>query len=277
MVVFRSNVRRKISQGRYRRVARLYHARSYGSNSGAATTPASRTLGRITSSYRYANPMLIQPSNARTMSFWRSCTFSLVLQQGPGFLPTAGVASPCLAFAFDLNGAKFWCGGIYYGTIPISGSTEFQALFDTYKINAVKMKMFFAHNFSNVNTPATCLPIMHVVNDFDDSTEILSVATVQEKSGVRIVQFDANNGNGFNHYVKPSCRQVVSQINETTGAESVSSAGTAFGAQWLDCANNNIIHSGMKIVYNNQGRTSTTDIGNVTFYFDMQLCFKGVR
>lgn len=254
-------------KGRKARGKKLY--------SGAATTPPSRTIGRIASSYRYANPMVIQPSNARTMTFWRSCVYSVPIQQGGGFNPI-GALSPCIAFGFDLSGMKFWVGGSYYGGVAISGSSEFQALFDTYKINAVKMKIFFAHNFSNVNTVATCLPIIHVVNDFDDSTENLTIPQVQEKSGCRIMQFDATNSNGFNHYVKPSCRQVVSQI-DGAGAESVSSAGTAFGSQWLDCANNNIIHSGTKLVYNNQGRTATTDIGNITIYFDIEYCFKGVR
>lgn len=53
------------------------------------------------------------------------------------------------------------------------------------------MKVFFAHNFSNVNTPATCLPIINIVNDFDDATESLTTSTVLEKAGVRIMQFDA--------------------------------------------------------------------------------------
>lgn len=267
------------SMAKYRLAAyksKVRKARGKKLYSGAGTTPVSRTIGRIASSYRYANPLVVQPSNARTMTFWRSCTLSLPIQQGGGF-SFGGYLSQCISFGFDLNGMKFWIGGTYQGPIGISNSSEFQALFDTYKINAVKMKIFFAHNFSNVNTVATCLPIIHVVNDFDDSTESLTVPQVQEKSGMRIMQFDASNSNGFNHYVKPSARQVVSQIDPTSGVESVSSAGTAFGAQWLDCANNNIIHSGTKLVYNNQGRTATTDIGSITIYFDIEYCFKGVR
>lgn len=90
------------------------------------------------------------------------------------------------------------------------------------------------------------------------------------------MQFDANNSNGYNHFVKPSCRQVVSQI-DNAGVETPSSAGLSYGSQWLDCGQNNIIHSGTKLVYNNQGRTATTDIGTITIYFDIEYCFKGVR
>jgi len=167
---------------------------------------------------------------------------------------------------------------VYTYNIGIANTSEFQNLFDTYKINAVKMKCFFSHNFSNVNTPATALPILSIVNDFDDATEVLTPLTILEKAGVRTMQFDASNTSGFGHYVKPSARQVVSQHN-ADGTESVSSAGVAFGSQWLDCANSNIIHSGVKIVYNNQERvpTTVTDIGTLTVYFELEYVFKGYR
>lgn len=220
--------------------------------------------------------MYIQPSNARTCSFWRAVPFSIPVNQGSGFVFTAGTFN-CIGFAFDLQGVRVFANGFLQANIPIANSTDFQSLFDCYKINAVKMKCFFSQNFSNVNTPATALPIMNIVNDFDDSTEVLTVATILEKAGVRTMQFDGTNLNGFNHYVKPAPRQVVSQIDPATGVESVSSAGIAFGSQWLDAANNNIIHSGTKIVYNNQGRTANTDIGSLTIYFEINYVFKGYR
>lgn len=274
-VRFRYAVRKKLSRGGYRRVSELFSRRL---NSGARTTPASRTLSRINGSYRYANPPVIQPSNARTCSFWRAISHSIRIQQGGGFYNSTN-NSQCLAYAFDLNGVKGWLGGVYTYNIQIANSSDFQNLFDTYKINAVKMKCFFSHNFSNVNTPATALPILSIVNDFDDATEVLTTSTILEKAGVRTMQFDATNATGFSHYIKPSARQVVSQIDVSTGTESVSSAGVAFGAQWLDCANNNIIHSGVKIVYNNQERVpvTVTDIGTLTVYFELEYVFKGYR
>lgn len=235
-----------------------------------------KTISKINASYRYSNPTLVQPSNAKTCTFWRGCVLSVPMYQQLGFTLTPN-SSPCLAFAFDLQGVRGWLGGNFAYSVPVSNSTDFQSLFDVYKINAVKMKLFFSHNFSNVNTPATCLPIVAIVNDFDDATEVLNKNTVLEKAGVRMMQFDAHNSNGFTHYVKPSCRNVVSQIDSGTGTESVSSAGVSFGGQWLDCANNNIVHSGVKLVYNNQERQNTTDIGTMTIYFEIEYMFKGYR
>lgn len=49
------------------------------------------------------------------------------------------------------------------------------------------------------------------------------------------------------------------------------------GSQWLDVAVSNIIHNGVKLVYNNQGRNNNTDIGSMTFIFEIEYTFKGYR
>ena len=56
-----------------------------------------------------------------------------------------------------------------------------QALFDTYKINNVRMKMFFTNNNTSVNSPATGLPLIHIANDFDDAQENMTVASILER------------------------------------------------------------------------------------------------
>lgn len=274
-MVYRSNIRRKIATGRYRRVAKLYNARAYGSNTGAPTTSAARTLSRVKGSYRYSNPMLITPSNARTCTFWRSCTHSLAINQNGGF--TSGATqSPCLGYSFDLQGVKGFLGGAYNFDVRVSNTSDFQALFDMYKVNAVKMKFFFSHNIAGVTTASQALPLVHIVNDFDDVAENLTLATVLEKAGVRTMQFDATNMNGYNHYIKPAPRVVTSQIDPATGNESVINAGVA-SSMFIDCAVSNVVHFGTKIVYNNQGRTVSSDIGTMTTVFEIEYVFKGYR
>ena len=60
---------------------------------------------------------------------------------------------------------------------------QVQALFDTYKINNVRMKMFFTNNNSSVNSPATGMPLVHIANDFDDVQENMTVASILERAG----------------------------------------------------------------------------------------------
>lgn len=243
-------------------------------SSGASTTPATRTLSRAVNQYRYSNPMYIQPSNARTASFWRTLSYSIPINEQLGW---GALGSPCIGFSFGLRYINIFLGGAFFASLDVSNAAEFQALFDTYKINAVRMKMFFTNNNSSVNSPATGLPLLHIVNDFDDAIENLSVNTILERAGVRTIQYDATNAKGISHWVKPAAKMVVQQTDRTTGVTSVSDAGVPMGATWIDTAVSNVMHNGIKIVYNNQGRNNNTDIGSVTFMFEIEYTFKGYR
>lgn len=241
---------------------------------GAPTTSATKTLRRAVGQYRYANPMYLQPSNARTMSFWRTVSYSIPINESLGW-GSAGTTS--LNFGFTLGNVLGWLGGAFSITLPVTNASEFQALFDTYKISNVRMKMFFTNNNSSVNSPATGLPLFHICNDFDDVQENMTVASILEHAGVRTLQFDAMNHAGLAHWVKPAPRQVIAQTDPTTGVQTSSNSGVPFGSQWIDCAVSNIVHNGVKIVYNNQGRANNTDIGSMTFIFEIEYTFKGYR
>jgi len=242
--------------------------------SGSSATSASRTLSRAVGEYRYANPMYIQPSNARTMSFWRTVSYSIVLNELNGW---GASSSSSLNFGFSLGNVLGWLGGAFSITLPVTNASEFQSLFDTYKINNVRMKMFFSNNNSSVNSPATGLPLIHVCNDFDDAQEVMTVSTILERAGVRTMQFDGMNHSGLSHWVKPVPKVVIAQTDPSTGVQTTSNAAVPFGSQWVDCAVSNIVHNGIKLVYNNQGRANNTDIGSVTFIFEIEYAFKGYR
>jgi len=100
---------------------------------------------------------------------------------------------------------------------------------------------------------------------------------MNERVGVRHVQFDASSQRGINHYIKPKPNSVVVQTDVATGALSTANAGVVFGSQWLDTAQSNIVHNGIKIFYDNQGLTTNVVLGNITFIFDVEYVFKGYR
>jgi len=262
-------VRKYLSSRRGKRVMAALRRRT-----GAPTTSSTRTLATAVGNYRYSNPMAIQMSNARTYSFWRSCTVSMAIAENVGFATT----SPSLNFGFSLSQVWAYLGGTYNGTYSaaIPNFAEFSNLFDEYKINFVRMKMFFTNNQSSVNSPSTGLPLIHMVNDFDDVTESLTVSTILEKSGVRHVQFDGNNSGGINHWVKPVPQSYVS-TTDGSGTVSTLNGGVPVTGLWINTAAPNIVQSGIKLVYNNQGRTPATDIGSITFVFDVEFVFKCVR
>jgi len=262
-------VRKYMSSRRGKRVMAALRRRT-----GAPTTSSTRTLATAVGNYRYSNPIPISMGNNRTHSFWRSTTISIPITELSGWAST----SPSLAFGFALGQVWTYIGGAYNGTYSatVPNNAEFSALFDFYKINFVRMKLFFTNNNSSVNSPSTAMPLLHIVNDFDDVKETLSINSVMEKAGVRHVQFDATNSTGVNHWVKPLPQTYMSGyvVDDTVVG---TNAGVPSTSQWINTTATNIVHCGTKLVYNNQGRNAGTDIGSMTVVFDIEFVFKATR
>jgi len=251
-------------------VSRGYKGRRYQTGGNADQ----RQLATVLRSYRKANPYQIQPSSGRTVSFWRKTQVSIALNQSTGYAST----NFNLNWGFSLGRIVGYLGGTFSYSLPVSNASEFQALFDYYKINAVKVQIFFSKTEADFSVGAAqAMPMLLICNDFDDIEEAMSRNSMNERVGCRHVQFDGSNSNGINHYVKPKPTNTVVQTNVDTGVLSSANAGVVFGTQWLDCAQSNIVHHGVKTYYDNQGRTSSVDLGTITFIFDVEYCFKGYR
>lgn len=233
-----------------------------------------RQLRSVVRSYRKANPYQITPSSGRSVTFWRKTEINAGLNQSTGFSTLGNNVN----FGFALGRIIGFVNGAFTYSPTVPGASEFQALFDYYKINAVKLQMFFSKTVSELSTTATSgMPLLLIANDFDDIQETMTLSSMSEKVGCRHVQFDASSQGGITHYIKPKPNSVVVQTDVFTGGLSTSNAGVVFGSQWLDCAQSNIVHNGIKIFYDNQGLTTSATLGNVTFVFDVEYVFKGYR
>lgn len=234
-----------------------------------------RDLGSVLTSHRKANPYQIQPSSGRTVTFMRKTQISIPLSQTQGF----NSAGNNINWGFSLGRIIGYVNGAFVYAAIVSSASEFQALFDYYMIKSVKMTMFFTKNVDAVSSSGNTsgLPLFQICNDFDDIQEAMTQNSMNERVGVRHVQFDSGMQNGINHYVKPKPSSVVVQTNVDTGVLSTANAGVVFGTQWLDSAQSNIVHNGIKVVYDNQGVTTVQTLGTVTFIFDIEFCFKGYR
>lgn len=233
-----------------------------------------RQLATVVQKYRAANPYQITPASGRTVTFWRKVQISFQLGQTTGFQG----AGKNVNFGFSLGRLIGFTNGSFTTSVPMPNASEFQALFDYYKVSAVKMQIFFTKNTSDTSGGSTLgMPLMLICNDFDDIAENMTRDSMMERVGCRHVQFNADNLNGISHYVKPKPTNVVVQTDVSTGTQSTSNAGVVFGTQWLDCASSNIVHNGIKVLYDEQGLTSALVLGNVTFVFDVCYEFKGYR
>lgn len=235
-----------------------------------------RSLAGVVRAHRKANPYQIQPSSGRTVTFWRKTEVNIALGQTTGF----GAVGNNVNWGFCLGRVIGFVNGAFVYSIPVPSSSEFQALFDYYRVNAVKMQVFFTKNNDPLSTTTGAshgMPIIIIANDFDDIAETMTLNAMNERIGSRHIQFDSTNSRGINHYIKPAPSTVVVQTDVATGVQSTSNAGIAFGRQWLDVAASNIVHNGVKVFYDNQGITNNITLGNMTFVFDICYEFKGYR
>lgn len=233
-----------------------------------------RQLADVVQLHRRANPYQITPASGRTVTFWRKTELNLALNQSTGF----GIGGLNLNFGFALGYVFGYLNGAFTYAPTVPNASDFQALFDYYQIKAVKLQMFFTKNTSDQSGGSTIgMPILIVCNDFDDVQEPMTLALMNQRVGVRHVQFSADNQNGINHYIKPRPSTVVVQTDFATGVQTSANAGIPMGSTWLDCAQSNILHNGIKIFYDNQGLTTATNLGNITFVFDICYEFKGYR
>lgn len=230
-----------------------------------------RQLSSVIRSHRIANPYQITPGSGRSVTFWRKVTRSIPLSQSTGF---DGLGNN-VNWGFTLGNVLGFLNGTFQYAVAVSNASDFQSLFDYYKIEAVKLQIFFTR--IGMDSGTNGMPIFLIANDFDDIGETMTANTMNERVGCRHVQMDSTNVNGINHYIKPKPTSVIVQTNPSTGVTSSSSSGVVFGTQWIDTATSNIVHNGIKVVYDNQGLTSATVLGNVTFVFDICYVMKGYR
>lgn len=142
--------------------------------------------------------------------------------------------------------------------MPSAG--EFTALFDEYKINAVKVTIFPRGN-SAENTTGNGSRVFSIV-DYDDSTAPSGLNELLQYPGVKSTAL-----------TQPHVRYI--KTPKVASAVYQSALVTAYGARsmWLDCASSTIPHYGVKFWCN--GTNSGTVI--LDLQIDYFVSFRGVR
>jgi len=169
-------------------------------DTGRRSSTDRRQLSSVLRSHARANPYQITPSAGRTVTFWRKSEVSIALGQLTGW----NGAGNNINWGFSLGRIVGFVNGAFVYSVVVPSSSEFQALFDYYKINAVKIQMFFNKTTADLGAaPNTGMPLLLVANDFDDIGESMTLDSMNQRVGVRHVQFDSNNVNGITHYIKP--------------------------------------------------------------------------
>ncbi|UAU46997.1 Cap [Chicken proventriculitis-associated circular virus 2] len=126
-------------------------------------------------------------------------------------------------------------------------------LFDAYKLNSVKCSIEYLNNTSNVNTQGL-MPSVYLYWDQDDATIPTSAINIQQKQGMKRLQF----GNKMRTSISTTGRPKLTTSTNIAG-------GTTTGAivqrsQYLDCVNNTVQHYALKMLITDVFLPGTTAV-----------------
>lgn len=149
-----------------------------------------------------------------------------------------------------------------FSLADLTNSAEFQALYDQYKIMAVKFTLMPKYSQA-LNTDGTFVleqPQVHTVIDYDSSPLITMADAVQYPN------MKTTRGNSLHkRYLKP--KLCINLLDNTGG--NVRSPTTK---PWIDCANNRVLYRGILGVINPGTVACDFDL-KMTYY----MAFKNVR
>lgn len=210
--------------------------------------------------------------------FERSSMLTLPIYTNSGIGVTSAATAGLgfgMAFEFSLIQALMNVGnGSTTGTASITyqGYSEFQNLFDSYKIHYNKIKVMFTNNNSSINSPSTALPEFVAITDNDDSVPMADIFATLQYQNVQIKQLgQPNDPLKRTVYPKPLVQTYRSAI--TTGYSNPEKP------IWIDMAMSDVPHYGLKLYFNNASNQTTADtkLGKIDIWFTQRFSCKTVR
>lgn len=146
--------------------------------------------------------------------------------------------SQSLQMEFSLSGIQFYLGGSA-SVLTSWQPGDLTALFDMYRIDAVEITIM-VNGDPNTFTASGALPRFYICNDYDDAGSLGTLAQVQQQQGVKMFQPGAIE-RSYTHWIRPKLLTQTYRTALTTGY------APAQKSVWVDCAQDNIPHYGVKI------------------------------
>jgi hypothetical protein len=201
-----------------------------------------------------------------THSFVRSVHFSNTLYNSGGWGSSPGFGAD-MEFTFSLKQLVMYLNGVSTSTTTVPNYTEFTNLFTEWKLNKIRMKMYFSNNNSSVNSPATALPLINVVFD-PTNANATSLDTALQFDNLKTFQL----GNAAE---APPILEFHPRPN-ALAYDGVSSGYITDSSGWVSCQYPDVPHYCVKVIYDGTTAPGTsTLIGSVNFYFELFLSMKG--
>jgi len=195
--------------------------------------PRKQTKGRLARKLaRRRIPTITWSSNADSIiyRYRQYCDSALLSYTG---VTSTTITDSCYAWQFQLN--------------MIPQVATFTSLYDEYRIDGVEFTLVPRANINiasgnlagtGQNTVANAyLPRLIIAKDHDDATVPASYNALREYGNSK--EYYVQNGRVIKVYIKPAVAQQI--------YNGVTSANSERFSPWIDCANNNVPHYGIKV------------------------------
>lgn len=225
---------------------------------------------------RRRESLYLQPTSNTVYRFKRTAALVLGYNNYNGFTSPNGstVYGNGLGLYFTLAGFNFNGNVGAGGLTNMPNISEFQALFDEFRLDEVEIKLVYTNNISNTSAALgtfqnIALPTLQTYVDIDDANPPSTGGDLLQ-CPVKIQQIGTNGPLTF----KFSPRTATTLFT-TSGANSVA---TGPKGQWLDTAVTNAQYYGWKTWLEPMGSNiGTLQQGYFQFYVTYTLAFKGFR
>jgi hypothetical protein len=172
-----------------------------------------------------------------------------------------------LSFTFKQGYVTISVGGVPTQNCAYDNATNLAAVYDQYRIDKVEMQIFFSNNISNVTSPSVTLPILTIVEDYDDANSI-TLAKANAYNNAIHWQLGQTRGSG-------SIKKTVKPTVDALIYNGVTSAYARSAPIFLDCSDVGVPHYGVKVVVDPIVQTSSSTIcGYLSFSFKTWMTYK---
>jgi len=192
-------------------------------------------------------------------------------QTATGLVTASGVSTGLydMEFNFTQYGCLVSIGGVGIQNMNFQNAGNLAALYDQYRIDKVELEIFFSNNTSSVGTPSTTLPIITIVNDYDDSNSITLLRANSYTNAVNWQCGRGSSGFAFKRVLKPNVDTLV--------YNGVTSAYARSPPVFMDTATNNVPHYGVKMVVDTIVPTAaSTVLGYLSFRVSSHMTYREV-
>lgn len=187
-----------------------------------------------------------------------------------------GTGSNAFSFNFSLSGMQTLINGgggaSNGGGVNNINVNEYTNLFDSYRLIGIEIKMVYSGNSVTTNQVTNSLPLIMMVNDYDDSNNT-NVASLLQYDSLKTFQMGSSVNNTAIWRMRP---KLQSSVQTTTG--SVLSLTPQKGA-WIDTLTPDAQYFGVKGFVDLQTvlAGTFTPMGFITFYVKAKVQFKNTK